>query len=84
MVATERACGNTIEKLHGNQLGLQFQSIKLIDGSILELSDTNPIVHFNHQDCEFYLAPVLSCLVPKQTVGLGDYISASALGVELL
>lgn len=83
-MATERACGNTIDKLHGNQLGLQFQSIKLVDGTVLELSDAKPVLNFAYQECDFFLAPVLSCLVPKQTVGLGDYISASALGVELL
>ena len=42
-------------------------------------SATKPVLQFNLRDMQFYFSPVLVCLEPSKTVGLGDAISSTAL-----
>lgn len=85
VVATERACAGKVGNLHGNQLNLNVNSVKTAEGETLEVNPASPgstVLRFRRENLDFYFAPVLSCVSPKQTVGLGDYISAVALGVH--
>lgn len=83
--ATLRACqvGKPAD-LHGNQLSLLVTGFK-IDGESAprEVSQLRPVVEFSSQGVDFYAVPVVACLLPKQTVGLGDNISAFAVAKQL-
>ncbi|KAH9253974.1 hypothetical protein BASA81_008098 [Batrachochytrium salamandrivorans] len=83
--ATLRACqANKPGDLHGNQLSLLVTGFKLDGESVpREVSQQQPVVEFSSQDVDFYIVPVVACLVPKQTVGLGDNISAFAVAKQL-
>jgi len=86
LVATERACARTIDALHGNDIVLNVGAAKVQTDEgvvLLEATPDQPVVEWTHGGVDFYLAPVLACAAPRQTVGLGDYISASALAVQL-
>jgi ADP-dependent phosphofructokinase/glucokinase len=87
VVATTRACVAQVKDLHGNKLSLSISSIKINDenglSQIIDISPSSPVAKFSTKEISFYLAPVVACAVPKQTVGLGDYISAYALASQL-
>jgi len=85
-VATERACARRIDALHGNDLVLNVAAAKVQTDAgvaVIESTPDKPVVRWSRGALDFHLAPVLACAAPRQTVGLGDYISASALGVQI-
>ena len=87
VVATTRACAARVKELHGNKLNLSVSSIKVSDDAgrtqVVELKPDAPVAVFEFKGIMYNLAPVVSCAVPKQTVGLGDFISAYALASQL-
>jgi ADP-dependent phosphofructokinase/glucokinase len=86
IIATERACSKSIENLHGAELNLNVSGVKYSTGTedkTAQVTVDNPVIMWIVNDLSFYLTPVLACVHPKQTVGLGDYISATALASQL-
>lgn len=87
--ATLRACRvSDVAALHGKQLVLGVTGVKVTDpvtkeDRTLEMSKDSPVAEFASAKVRFWLAPVVACAVPRQTVGLGDYISATALQKQL-
>lgn len=83
--ATLRAClVSQVADLHGNQLLLSVSAFKTASGEVKEFTKQDPVVHFETEgELDFYIVPVVACAVPKQTVGLGDNISAQALTKQL-
>jgi len=85
VAATERACGDQkVSSLHGKQLALNVQGFYRVDGvkrEFVEFDELRPTAAFEGAGgVRFHVAPVVACVEVKMTVGLGDFISASALG----
>jgi len=86
--ATMQACDVSKEsELHGDDLELP-QGLTINVGSHenpnhLEITRENSVLRYDIQGVTFFYAPVLVCKEPKVTVGLGDAISASALGAHI-
>jgi len=87
VTATTRACVTSVQELHGSKLSLSVTGVKLLTDNgetrTIDISPENPVAEFSYKGAKFYLAPVVACTTPKQTVGLGDFISASALAMQL-
>ena len=53
-------------------------------GEVLHVTEASPVAMWSSGGHVFHLAPVPVCREPKNTVGLGDAISANALAYSLL
>jgi len=80
--ASERACNST--DLTDQQISLQMPtSIHPTKESAVTITVSAPVATWISNDIHFELAPVLTCNSPVQTVGLGDSISATAIGFQV-
>lgn len=82
VMATEAACQKKTKDLHGNDISLKLSKFK-IDGVTHSVTEEKPVVTWEKDGVQFYLAPVLVCNKPESTVGLGDKISSTALAYQI-
>lgn len=71
--------------MHGDDLRLELgiRAVKVstaADAEPLKVTVEEPVLTWQQGSVYFFLAPVLVCEKPKVTVGLGDAISAAAIG----
>ena len=83
--AAAKACDVTVDELDDNHIDFLIPStFEIISGKTVQLSRHNPVGTWNFDGFTFHLAPVPVCKEPKNTVGLGDAISANALAYSLM
>ncbi|XP_041034371.1 ADP-dependent glucokinase isoform X4 [Carcharodon carcharias] len=83
-VAGSQACGtDTIDPtkvvLNSPMEFVLSQTDKLLKNKKMTLSPTNPVRVWQRENISFFITPVLMCVNPVRTVGLGDTISAEGL-----
>ncbi|XP_078388576.1 ADP-dependent glucokinase isoform X3 [Cetorhinus maximus] len=83
-VAGSQACGtDTIDPtkvvLNSPMEFVLSQTDKLLKNKKMTLSPTNPVRVWQRENISFFITPVLICVNPVRTVGLGDTISAEGL-----
>ncbi|XP_067829532.1 ADP-dependent glucokinase isoform X2 [Heptranchias perlo] len=83
-IAGSQACGtNTIDPtkvvLKSPMEFVPSQTDKLLKNKKMTLSPTNPVRVWHRENISFFITPVLICVNPVRTVGLGDTISAEGL-----
>lgn len=97
VTATLRACQATEPELHGNDVGLKLRlRVPVADlwqsgseeGATKAISSKSPVAEWawsnnSGASISFSVALVVVCNEPKQTVGLGDAVSASGLAAHL-
>ena len=77
-IASRQACEHKFEP---DQLEMRLsQELTFYSGATTtQFQPDNPISEFTHKGYSFAFSPVLVCLNPEKTVGLGDAISATGL-----
>lgn len=77
--AGEQACD--MKTLHPDKVKLRIpKKIKMFSGDEeRDFDETNPVISWNIEGYSFVFSPVLVCINPLKTVGLGDAISSSGL-----
>lgn len=93
VVATTQACDKPVADFQDGDVELLAPTrfVARVGSPELIISSKSPIPSWNYPAAEapfdfelqFTLVPVLVCVEPKQTVGLGDAISATGLAYSL-
>ncbi|XP_055518818.1 ADP-dependent glucokinase isoform X1 [Leucoraja erinacea] len=83
-VAGSQACGtDTIDPtkvvLKSPMQFVLSQMDKTLNAKKMTLSPTNPVGVWHRENISFFITPVMVCIDPVRTVGLGDSISAEGL-----
>ena len=84
IAAVSQACGIPLSDLNDTTIDflspLHFTSPS---SQNVHISSDQPVAEWSSESCSFYFVPVPVCKKPKNTVGLGDAISATALAYSL-
>merc|ERR1711865_989527 len=93
VVATTQACNKSTSEFQDGDIELLAPSrfVALPGKKEQGFSAKSPVARWTYSasdtpfdfDLEFTMVPVLVCVVPKQTVGLGDAISATGLAYSI-
>jgi ADP-dependent glucokinase len=85
IAAVSKACALPLDELTDSHIDvLAPMSFTTPSGEVLHITETSPVAVWSSGGHSFYVAPVPVCKQPKNTVGLGDAISANALAYSLL
>lgn len=84
VMATLTSCDTTLSTVAEHELRIVAPSSFTIEEKDIEINEVEPVGKWKQTltddtEVEFYYAPVMTCVQPRRTVGLGDSISSSAL-----
>ena len=84
IAAVTKACAVSVEDLSAEDIKVMApMSFMTPNGDEVHITDESPVAVWSAGGHTFHLAPVPVCRQPKNTVGLGDAISSSALAYSL-